>query len=233
MMNRKTPRISPGQPPCHRHPEQQSRDDEDQSGLDHADDHERGELADHHFERLHRRREQALHRPALLLAGHADRGHHDEGQGQDDAEQTGDDIVSGDVLRIVAAVDDHFERGRGVGRLLGRGACEVVAQRFPRQRGERGERASGRGRIGGVGLDQDLRLVAAHHAPGEIAGNGDRELDLAGRDQLVELGRAARLARDRRNKTDWRCPETTERAKTLFSCTRTAVGRCRGSVLIA
>jgi len=124
-----------------------------------------------------------------------DRGHHHQGEGEDDAEQARHDIVGGDVLGVVAAVDDDFERLRGVGR-RGDGAVQIVAQGFLRQSGQRGERAAGRGGIGGVGLDQDLGAVAAHHPAGEIARNGDRELDLAGPHQRIELGRRARLVGD-------------------------------------
>ena len=49
--------------------------------------------------------------------------------------------------------------------------------------------AAGHG-IGGVGLDQHLGALAAHHAAGEIGRDGDDELHIAALQQLVGLGLA-------------------------------------------
>ena len=82
------------------------------------------------------------------------------------AQQPGDDIVGGDALRIVAAVDDHLERPAASAATRRERALEVVRQRLVGQGGEGGDGAAGGGRIGGVGLDQDLRLVAARRRGG-------------------------------------------------------------------
>jgi hypothetical protein len=56
-----------------------------------------------------------------------------------------------------------------------------------------GHGAAGRRGVAGVGLDQDLGVVAARHAAAEVARERDGELHVAAPDHGVELGRAARL----------------------------------------
>ena len=89
-------------------------------------------------------------------------------------------------------MDHHFERGGdpGAGRQR---AGQVVGQRLARQPGQGRHGAPGRGGVGGVGLDQDLRMIAARQPGAEVAGNGHRELHLAGADHPVQFGRAASL----------------------------------------
>src|SRR5207244_4241696 len=115
-----------------------------------------------------------------------------QGHREDRRDQAGNDVVGGDALRVVAALNDHFE-WLGAGRRGGggQGPLEVVHQRILRKRRERGDGATGGGGIGRVGLDQDLRLVLADDAAGEVAGDGDGELDRASLDQFVHLGRRA------------------------------------------
>ncbi len=59
---------------------------------------------------------------------------------------------------------------------------------------ERAERRAGRDRIGGIGRDQQRRLVAAPHRALETARDLDPEQHLAGLQQIVELGDAVHFA---------------------------------------
>ena len=61
---------------------------------------------------------------------------------------------------------------------------------------ERRDRRAGRHRIGGVGGDQQRRIVAAAQRALEARRDLDREQHLAGRERLVELGLVAQLPRD-------------------------------------
>ncbi|MCR5877156.1 hypothetical protein LRS04_01285 [Phenylobacterium sp. J367] len=78
----------------------------------------------------------------------------------------------------------------------GERALHVLGQGLGGQGGERRRRAAGRREVGGVGLHQDLRLVAARHAPGEVAGDGHGEQHVAPADHGVELGGRAGLGHE-------------------------------------
>ncbi len=56
---------------------------------------------------------------------------------------------------------------------------------------ERAESVAGRGRIGGIGFDENGRTIAAQQVAGEVFRNVDHELHLAAREQVVRflLGR--------------------------------------------
>ena len=96
----------------------------------------------------------------------------------------------------------------------------------------RRQRRAGRDRIGGVGRDQQRRLVAAPHRALETTRDFDAEQHGAGREQLVELFLVMRLAREL--EIGVFCSAfRIERPRSLFSCSRTAVGRLRGVVLMA
>ena len=59
---------------------------------------------------LHRHGEEVLHRAALALAGDGERRHDHQGHGEDDAHEPGHDVVGGDALGVVAAVERSLER---------------------------------------------------------------------------------------------------------------------------
>ena len=96
-----------------------------------------------------------------------------------------------DAGRVVAGVGADLERRRAA---VGDGA--VVAERERDDVVERAERRAGRHRIGGVGRDQQRRLVAAAQRALEAARNLDREQHLARGQHAVELGLVAHLPRD-------------------------------------
>jgi len=58
------------------------------------------------------------------------------------------------------------------------------------RRPRRGQRIGGGDRIGGVGVDQHLRALAAHQPAREVRRDGDHELHLAALQELVGLGLA-------------------------------------------
>ena len=154
--------------------EEDGRHDEDHGGLHQADDHIGRELADHHLDGLGGGGEQAFHRAALDLARDGEGGHHHEGHRQDDAEQAGDDVVGGDALRVVAALDDDFEGRRG-GGLAGHGALEIVGEGLLGQGAGGGEGGVGGGGVGGVGFEEDLRAIATRDAQ---RSESNRRLDM-------------------------------------------------------
>ena len=95
----------------------------------------------------------------------------------------GHDVVLRDALGVVAAVHAHLER-----RLAA--CCRRRAARSGRGRApcwssvrERRQRVAGRRRIGGVGLDQQHRPLAAHELAREIRRDRQHELHLAARQQ--------------------------------------------------
>ncbi len=129
--------------------------------------------------------------------------------------------------RVVARMGADFERhdgSAGTSRSCDSAVCQHLVERA--ERGTRGHR------IGGVGRDQHRRLVAAAHHPLEIGRDLDGEQHLARGEQFVEFGLGLRQLRD---------PEIVgvaqrrqiERPRSLCSCSSTAVGRCRGLVLMA
>ena len=67
-------------------------------------------------------------------------------------------------------------------------------ERLTHDLGQCAERVGGRRRVGGVGLDEQLRPFAAHELPLEVDGDGDDVGEVAGRQPRV--GRC--LARRRR-----------------------------------
>ena len=190
-MNRKSASDSSERLPEHRHAEQQPAGQQDQRDLDVADDDVGHDLAEHDLERADRHREQVLHRAALALAGDRDRGHHHHGHGQDGADQARHDVVFGRAFGVVAAVDAQIERrARRLSAASGPVRSCASAVRF--ERGERCQRVAGRDRVGGVGLDQDRRPLAAQQLAREVRRNAEHELDLAAREQLGRLGLARR-----------------------------------------
>ena len=70
---------------------------------------------------------------------------------------------------------------------------EIVLQRGLHDGGGRRQRRAGGDRVGGVGLDQERRMIAAPHRALEVARNVDAEQHLARQQQIVELGGVVRL----------------------------------------
>ena len=62
--------------------------------------------------------------------------------------------------------------------------------------GQGGQRVAGRDGIGGVGLDEHGRLLAAQNPTAEVGGNIDDELHLASRDHLAGLRERVRPGHD-------------------------------------
>src|SRR5262249_1912176 len=129
--------------------------DEDDGRLHQADEDVGRELADHDFNRLDGRGEKAFHRAALDLAGDGEGRHHHQRHREDDAEQAGDDVVGGDALGVVAALDDDFE-GRGRAGFAGERALEVVGEGLGGESCSGGDGGVGGGGVGGVGFEEDL-----------------------------------------------------------------------------
>ena len=151
----------------HRHVEEELARDQDDRDLDEAEADIGHDLAGHDLVGARRHGEQVLDRAALDLAGERERGHQDRRHGQDDAEQAGDDVVRGDALGIVAAVDDDFD-GKRPRREAGKRADRLARERAAHDLVEGAERIGGRGRVGGVGLDEELRPLAADQGTLEV-----------------------------------------------------------------
>ena len=165
-----------------RHAEQRDADADDQRRLHEADDDIGHDLAEHDLDRRDRHRQQAFHRAALDLARHRQRGEDQHGHGEDGADEARHDVQLGDAGRIVARMGADLERhGRRAGHVA------VVRQRGLQHLAERAERRAGGDRIGGVGLDQHRRLVAAAHRALEIGRDFDGEQHRPRRQQLVDL----------------------------------------------
>ncbi len=94
---------------------------------------------------------------------------------------------------------DHHRERRARRRALtplSDSADQIARQGRGRQAGQRRDRPAGGGGVRGVGLDQDLGVIAARHAPREVGRNGQGELDLAARHGLVQLAGRGRGADD-------------------------------------
>ena len=95
-------------------------------------------------------------------------------------------------------------------------------------------RVAGRDRVGGVGLDEDRRLLAADEVAAEIRRDLHHELHRAAR---AAAGRArprsAAIVRQVEVARSFCSAAMKERVNTLSSWISTAVGRCFGSVLMA
>ena len=136
--------IKRGDAADERHMKHEARREQDDRRLDEADDDVRHDLAGHHLERQHRRREQVFHRAALAFARDREARHHDQRHREDHAHQARHDVVLRDRLRGC--------RGCGPARRM-RPACRSECASGPvrslsrdrlhelRQRGERGARS--------------------------------------------------------------------------------------------
>jgi hypothetical protein len=142
-----------------------------------TDDHIGNDFSQHHFGGMRRHREQVFERAALVLAGHRDGGHHHHGHGQDDSDESRHDVVLGQALGIVAALDDGGERRDG--RPAGQRSDEIMAKRAGRQLRHRCERIRGSRRIACIGLDQELGVLSADEIAGEIDRHRNHERDFA------------------------------------------------------
>ena len=135
-----------------------------------ADDDIGRDLAEHDLGRPHRHGEQRLHRAALDLARHRQRGVDQHGHGEDRADQSGHDVAPRLAGRIVAPMHAQLEGRRHFVRATR--AARSARGRAPARRRRRRPAigADGRGRIGGVGDEQQRRPLAADHAPARKSG---------------------------------------------------------------
>ena len=106
------------------------------------------------------------------------------------------------------------------------------AQRRPGNRLERGDGVAGRGGVGGVGDDEDLRAQAAPDIAAEMRRDLDGEDRLAGKDGAVDLG----IAGNRRDDVEiaglLHGREDGPRLRARVRA-NTTVGRCRGLASMA
>ena len=148
--------------PDDRHVEEVARREQDDRRLDQPDDDVGHDLAGHHLERPRRRREQVLHRAALALARHREAGHHHHRHRQDHAHQPGHDVVLRDRLRGCRAGARAPRTAPARRRSGASGPVRSLRWRptcaSSRTAASAAPVAAG---IGGVGLDQQRRALAA------------------------------------------------------------------------
>jgi len=170
----------------HRHLEEKARGGEHQRRLDVADHDVGHDLAEHDLQRARRHGQQIFHRAALDLSRHGERGEHHHGHGEDHADDSGDDVVLRPVLGVVARMDDEVEGRRRRDPTRERSG-KIAIERRGREQAQGGDGIARGGRIGRVGVEQDLRTGAAHDIAGKIRRNFDHELDGPAPDQRLRF----------------------------------------------
>jgi hypothetical protein len=209
-------------------PKHQHAGEQNERRLHEADQHIGRDLAEHDLERRDRHGEQAFHGAALDLAGDRERGEDQHRQGENGAEQAGDDVERCQGRRIVAVMRADLEQ-----RLGAFGKPAVVDERGGNDLRQRRHRRAGRDRVGGVGGDEQRRHVAAAQRALEARRNLHRKQHGARGEHLIEFVFVAQLARDLEEFGVAQGHARMERPTSLDSCSNTAVGRSRGIVLIA
>ena len=156
---------------------------QDEQQLDQAEDEVGQELAEHDLEAAHRRGEELLHRAALPLAGHGERGEQDRADGQEVGGEAGDHEERRAGLRVVAGPD--ASPGAGGGR-AGRGGPGEPARLGAHEGVRLGEHLVRGHGVGAVDdeLDpgaQPLRARRARSPPARRARRGPARAGRAGR----------------------------------------------------
>ena len=144
-----------------------SRGQEDETDLDAADQDVGNDLADQHFRGTHRHRQQVFHGAAFPFARDGQAGDQDHCQGEDDAHETGDDVVLRDRFGVVAGVNAQVDRAARASK-IGERALEIVLERHLHEHAQRTDGVAGCGRIGRIGLDEQHRPVAAQEVAAEV-----------------------------------------------------------------
>ncbi|MGY4429121.1 hypothetical protein ACVWWO_001598 [Bradyrhizobium sp. F1.13.1] len=133
------------------------------------------------LDRPDRHRQQSLHGTALDFPRDRKRGEDQHGHGEDGTDQARHDVEARRGGGVVAGVRADLER-----HLRGISDVEIVLERGLHDHAERADRRARRHWIGGVGRDQQRRLIAAPHRPLEAARDLDAEQNLAGFQEIIE-----------------------------------------------
>ncbi len=180
-----------GEQQCHAaedgHAEKKVGHDQDQAELDVADQDVGRDFSDQDFERARRHGEQIFHRAALAFAGDGQAGNHDHRHGKNHAHESRHDVVLRVDLRIVERVDLQIVGAAGAVE-PGERSLEVVLQRAVENSADGADRIAGGDGIGGVGLDQDRGVIAAHEIAREILRDVDDEERIAALQRFLTFG---------------------------------------------
>ena len=149
-------------------------------------------FAQHDFQRVDRGGEQALHGAALRFPGDGQSRDDHQGERQNNAHESGNDIVLRNGFRVVLGVntDVHGKLLRGQRR---KRAFQILLQGPSYDFVKSGHGVAGSGRIRGVSLQQQDRAFSPHDPSPEKLGDGQDELNGSASKHFLRVGAALGL----------------------------------------